>query len=521
MTADAIVIGAGPNGLVAANLLADRGWSVTVLEEQDAPGGAVKSAEVVEPGFVTDLFSAFYPLSAASRVIRGLELERHGLRWRRSDVVVAHPLRDGSCALLSMDLDETCASLDAYAPGDGDGWRRLYALWERVGPHIVDALVTPFPPVRPGLAMLAKLNTDLVEFARFGLLPVRRLAEETFEGAGGANLLAGNALHADLTPDSSGGGLFGWLLCGVGQMHGFPVPEGGAGKMVEALVARLRERGGEVHCSRLVTEVLVRDGTAVGVRTRDGEAIEARRAVLADTTAPALFGRLLPEEHRKKLPAFQFDSSTVKVDWALDAPIPWTAAGAGRAGTVHVSEGMDHLTRVASDLVTGRIPEEPFLVLGQYSECDPTRMPAGKESAWAYTHVPQGVWEDSMTDEFVGRMEEQVERLAPGFTKSIRGRHVQTPTDLERNNRNLEGGAINAGTAQLYQQLVFRPSPDALARPETHVQNLYLASASAHPGGGVHGGPGSNAARAALAHHRLNAPKRLLQARGRALRRGL
>lgn len=505
-----MVIGAGPNGLVAANLLADRGWSVLVLEEQTEPGGAVKSAKVTAPGFVSDLFSAFYPLSVASKVLGGLGLERYGLRWRASPAAVAHPLEDGSAAILSRDLDETCASLDAYAPGDGDGWRELYRLYQRIGTQFVDALMTPFPPVVAGARMLARLNRDIVPFVRFGILPVRRLAEETFSGSGGANLLAGNALHADLTPDSAGGGLYGWLLCALGQDVGFPVPEGGAGKLTEALVRRLEARGGELQCGRLVTEVLVRGGRAAGVRAADGEAIAASRAVLADTTAPALFTRMLPPEHRRELPRFQFDTSTVKVEWALDAPIPWTNPDVARAGTVHVTSGIDHLTHVTAEIVSHRIPERPFLVLGQYSMADPTRMPPGKESAWAYTHAPQGSWDEAMRDEFVGRMEAEVERLAPGFSKLILARYVQTPVDLERHDRNLEGGAINAGTAQLHQQVIFRPSPGALGRPETHVPGLYLASASAHPGGGVHGGPGSNAARAALAHHRLGAPRRLL-----------
>ena len=527
MSADAVVVGAGPNGLVAANLLADRGWSVTVLEEQDEPGGAVKSGEITGvPGFTSDLFSAFYPLSGASRVILGLGLHRYGLEWVRSEGPVAHPLQDGTCAFLSLDVEETAASVDAYAPGDGDGWRRLWELYERVGRHLIDGLMTPFPPVKAGARMAAALQKDLLRFARFGLLPVRRLAEETFQGAGGTNLLAGNALHADLTPDANGSGLFGWLLCMLGQDVGFPTPRGGAGNYTRALVRRLEDRGGAVHTGQRVDAILVRDGRAIGVRTADGAEVGASRAVLADTDAPQLYLKLISREHVPRrlvedLEGFQFDASTIKVDWALDGPIPWSAADARRAGTIHVTDGLDHLTQTAADIACRRIPAEPFLIVGQYAMVDPSRFPPGKECAWGYTHVPQrtegdaggeltGRWDEQETDRFVERMEAQIERLAPGFRKLILGRHVFNPHSLEAANRNLQGGAVNAGTAQLYQQLVFRPVP-GLGRPETPVRSLYLASASAHPGGGVHGGPGHNAARAALAHDRV---RRALPGRG-------
>jgi phytoene dehydrogenase-like protein len=519
MTADAIVIGSGPNGLVAANLLADRGWKVTVLEEQAEPGGAVKSSELTGvPGFVSDQFSAFYPLAAASPIITPLGLEKYGLRWFRSECAVAHPLEDGTAAFVSLDPDETAASCDAYAAGDGKKYLELYDLYRKIGPALVEALMTPFPPVRAGLKIAAALQNDLIRFARFGILPVRRLAEETFKGAGGANLLAGNALHADLTPDSNGGGLFGWLLCMLGQDVGFPVPEGGAGRLTEALIRRLEDRGGEVHTGVRVTKIIVHDGRAAGVRTGDGESIDATRAVLADTGAPQLYLELIPREHVRPrivedLEHFQYDASTIKVDWALDGPIPWSNPNAGRAGTVHVTAGMDHLTQVSADIVTGRIPKDPFLILGQYSMVDPSRQPAGKETAWGYTHVPQitkgdaggeltGEWTEEETDRFAERCEAQVEKLAPGFKKLVLGRHVYNPHSLEAANRNLQGGAVNSGTAQLHQQLVFRPVP-GLGRPETPVKGLYLASASAHPGGGVHGGPGHNAARVALVHDRL------------------
>lgn len=358
---------------------------------------------------------------------------------------------------------------------------------------------------------------DLWRFLRFSMLPVRRLAEEEFEGAGGGRLLAGNALHADLTPESAAGGMYGWLLCSLGQQLGYPFPEGGAGELTGALVRRLEARGGAVECDSRVTRVLVRGRRAVGVATADGREVDAGRAVVADVGAPALYLDLverghLPDRLLGDMRRFQYDNSTVKVDWALDAPVPWAAEEARRAGTVHVTEGMDALTVHAGEMARGLIPGRPFLVFGQYSMGDPTRAPEGRETAWAYTHVPQrivgdaggdltGSWDERETDAYLRRIEDQVEALAPGFGDLVRGRHVFTPPRMEAADANLSGGAVNGGTAQVHQQVIFRPV-SGTGRPETPLKGLFLASASAHPGGGVHGAAGANAARAALAASR-------------------
>ncbi|GAC1327081.1 MAG: NAD(P)/FAD-dependent oxidoreductase [Mycobacteriales bacterium] len=524
---DAVVIGAGPNGLVAANQLVDAGWSVLVLEAQPEPGGAVRSGQVTEPGFVSDLFSAFYPLGYASPVISALKLERYGLRWVHAPLVLAHPTLDGRCAVISRDIEETAASLEGYGAGDGKAWRRLYANWENLGPRIIEALFTPFPPVRAGVRLAAALRVaGAMRFIRFALLPVRRLAEEEFSGAGGGLLIAGNALHTDLAPEAAGSSLYGWLLAMIGQQVGFPVPEGGAGQLTAALVRRLEERGGRVECNAEVTSVLVRDGEAVGVRIAGGREIGVRRAVLADVDAPRLFDQLVGAEHlpgamTDDVAKFQWDYSTVKVDWALSGPIPWTAKDAARAGTVHLAADMDELSRFATDLATGRVPALPFVLLGQMTTTDPTRSPAGTESAWAYSHVPQqvrgdagvdsitGSWDERETAAYVERIEARIEQFAPGFKELVLARYVQGPSELERNDANLHRGALNGGTASLHQQLVFRPVP-GLGRPETPVRGLFLASSSAHPGGGVHGGPGANAARAALVERRPG--RRLLAA---------
>ncbi|MFJ3160157.1 phytoene desaturase family protein [Streptomyces kanasensis] len=534
---DAVVIGAGPNGLVAANLLADRGWTVDVLEAQDAPGGAVRSDRGVHPDHVNDLFSSFYPLAAASPVIRGLRLHEYGLTWSHAPAVVAHPLTDGRCAVLERDPDRTAEDLERFAPGDGDAWRELCALWDRVGADALGALFTPFPPVRSGLRLAARLRgPDGLRLLRTALLPARRMGEETFAGDGGRLLLAGNALHADLSPETALGGGFGWLMCMLGQTVGFPVPTGGAGALTDALVRRLADRGVTVRCGRRVTEVVVRDGRAHGVRTADGETVTARRAVLADVPAPALYGELVAWEHlpdrvRDDVRRFQWDFATVKVDWALDRPVPWATEGPARAGTVHLADGVDELTRFAAQIAMGLVPDRPFLLFGQMTTADPSRSPAGTESAWAYTHVPRTITGDAGPDgitsawtpddgqRMADRIEAVVERFAPGFRGTVRARRVLTPLTLEALDANLRGGAVNGGTTALHQQLVFRPVPGT-GRPETPVRGLYLASASAHPGGGVHGAPGANAARAALHASGppfaalLSAGQRLLTGRG-------
>ncbi|MFF9488032.1 phytoene desaturase family protein [Streptomyces sp. NPDC014676] len=536
---DAVVIGAGPNGLVAANLLADAGWSVEVLEEQPEPGGAVRHDRGTDPEFVSDLCSSFYPLAAASPVVSGLRLERHGLRWSHAPHVVAHPLSDGRCAVLDRRVDVTADSLEAFAPGDGAAWHRLHDMWEGLRPDLLDALFTPFPPVRSGLRLAVRLRgTGGLRMARTLVLPVRRMAEEEFRGEGGGLLLAGNALHADLAPEAAGSGGFGWLMSMLGQTYGFPVPAGGAGALTEALARRLESRGGVLRCGRRVDRILVRDGRATGVRTADGETFAAGRAVLADVAVPALYRELLgpedvPAQILDDLRRFQWDFATFKVDWALDGPVPWSCEQAAGAGTVHLADGIDELTRFAAQLATGSVPDRPFCLFGQMTTSDPSRSPRGTESAWAYTHVPHDVTGDAGGDSLTGawdtkeqelmadRVERQVERFAPGFRSTIRARRVLAPPTLQALDRNLYGGAINGGTTAMHQQLFFRPTPGT-GRPETHVKGLYLASAGAHPGGGVHGAPGANAARAAL--RRSLAPvlagaQRLLARRDRTGRR--
>ncbi len=519
MIVDAVVIGAGPNGLVAANDLADRGWDVVVLEAQPDAGGAVRSGETIEPGFVTDRFSAFYPLAAISPHIKRLDLGAHGLRWSHAPAVLAHPTVGGPTVLLSREIDETAASLDRFSSGDGHAWRALQKRWNALEPDVVGSIMAPFPPVRAGARLAVHQRPrDLVELVRTALLPVRRLAEEHFGGEGAALLLAGSALHSDLTPDAAASGLFGWMLTGIGQAHGWPVPVSGAGALSDSMVRRLESSGGRVRCGTRVVKVEIAAGRAVAVHTADGERIEARRAILADVVAPKLYRDLidegdLPTGFVRRVRRFQPGSATFKVNWTLDRPIPWTDPDVSRAGTVHLARSFDELTLTSAQLASGTLPSDPFLLLGQMTTADPTRSPAGTESAWAYTNVPQTIRHDaageldglrapSDVERFARRLEQRVELFAPGFSDCIRGRELQPPHVLEAQDSNLIGGDQNLGTAQIHQQIVFRPTL-GLARAETPVKGLYLASASAHPGGGVHGACGANAARAAAAGDRV------------------
>ena len=507
-SADAVVIGAGPNGLVAANALADAGWDVVLLEANDEVGGAVRSAEVTAPGFGNDLFSAFYPLAAASPVIEGLELGDHGLSWRHAPAVLAHALDDGRAAVLSRDPEVTAASVEEFAPGDGDAWLEMFAQWQSIRDALLDALFTPFPPVAPAARMLRALRASgALEFARLAVLPVRRLGKENFRGDGAPALLTGNAMHADVPPDAAGSGIFGWLLSMLGQDVGYPVPEGGAQRFADALAGRARSRGVEIRTGARVERLELVGGRAGGVLLQGGGTVRARRAVLADVDAPSLYRDLvgldrLPARMRHHLDRFQWDHATVKLNWALDAPVPWAAPGARGAGTVHLGVDVDGFVDFAADLTVGRVPRRPFLLFGQMTTADPHRSPAGTESAWAYTHVPFGAVDDPVElDAHVDRMTAAIERVAPGFSSHVLARSVQSPADLAAADSNLAGGAINAGTSAVHQELIFRPVP-GLGRPETPVPGLYLAGASAHPGGGVHGACGWNAARAALATER-------------------
>ncbi|WP_117211005.1 phytoene desaturase family protein [Allorhizocola rhizosphaerae] len=508
MHADAIIIGAGHNGLVAANLLADAGWEVVVLEATGQPGGAVRSGELAAPGYLSDLCSAFYPLAVCSPALRRLRLDEHGLRWRHAPDVLAHLLPDDRAVVLNRDPTQTAVSIDAFAPGDGERWLATHREWRSVSNALVKTLLTPFPPVRHGFSLLRTLRAaGAIRMARRLILSAEELSGELFAGEGAKLLLTGCALHTDLSPHDAGGGVYGWLLAMLGQQYGFPVPDGGAQRLTDALVARLAAKGGTLICDARAVHVAVSGGRAAGVRCAGGQAFWARRAVLADVPAPALYldlldRRLLPARLIDDMAHFRWDGATVKVDWALSSPVPWANPAVGGAGTVHLGVDMRGLARYAADLAAGDVPSRPFVLVGQMTTADPARSPAGTESLWAYTHLPHAEhWPADVIAEHAQRIQETIEKHAPGFAETIVGKHVSGPSDLEDENPSLVGGALGGGTAAAYQQLFLRPIP-GLGRADTPIDGLFLASASAHPGGGVHGAPGANAARAALARHR-------------------
>ena len=508
LTTDAVVIGTGPNGLVAANLLADAGWDVVALEAAATPGGAVRSGELTAPGFVNDLCSSFYPLAGDPAPLHRLGLTDYGLRWRHAPAVLAHLAPDLPPTVLHRDLAATAASVERHAAGDGQRWRDLYGQWRQVGGPLLAALFTPFPPIRPGARMLRRLGPgEALRLARRMVLSAAQLGQEAFRGEGAQLLIAGCALHTDLGPADAASGGYGWLLAMLGQQNGFPVPQGGAQRLTDALVTRLAGRGGRVTCGAPVDRVVVAHGRALGAGTRDGRWYRARRAVLADVAAPALYldlvgaqhlpGRLVDDLHRMR-----YDYATVKVDWALSRPVPWRDAEVAGAGTVHLGMDLARMAHHAASLQAGEVPAELFLICGQLSTADPTRSPAGTETFWAYTHLPQrDTWPAGAVAEVADRMAAQLERYAPGFADAVLARHVAGPQELERENPNLVGGSLIGGTSAVSQQAFLRPVP-GLGRADTPIDRLYLASAAAHPGGGVHGGPGANAARAALARDR-------------------
>lgn len=498
-----MVVGAGHNGLVAANLLTDAGWDVVVLEACDVPGGAVRSDRFVHPDFVSDRFSAFYPLGYASPVISALDLGRFGLCWTHAPDVLAHVFPDDRCAVLSRDVTRTAASLETFGASDGKAWTELAEQFEAMQDRLLAALFTPFPPVRTGLSLARHLGTaELLRFLRFAVQPVRRAGEELFSGAGGPMLLAGNALHTDLAPEAAGSAIYGYLLAMLGQTVGFPVPVGGSGQLISAMVDRLRAGGGELRTGTRVDRIVVEHGRARGVRLADGETLRAD-AVLADVDAPSLYRDLIGAAHLPvrlfhDLDRFEWDLPTLKLDWALDGPVPWTATEASGAGTVHLGVDLDGLTRYAADLATSTMPTDPFLLFGQMTTSDPSRSPAGTESAWAYTHLPKRLARDAeAVAAQVERVQAVLERHAPGFGDRVLARQVQSPADLNRADGNLVDGAVGGGTSNIHQQLFFRPIP-GLGRAETPVDGVYLAGASAHPGGGVHGAAGAAAAKAAI-----------------------
>lgn len=495
---DAIVIGSGPNGLVAAITLARAGRSVLVVETAPELGGATATAELTLPGFHHDVFSAVHPAGIASPVFADLPLERHGLRWIQPRLAMAHPLPGGRAAVLAQDLEHTVGSLDDLTAGDGGRWRELVAPYLRHWKAMSATMLAGFPPLAGPPRLAAGLGAGgMIDFVRLMLMSAESLAGEVFRGDGEA-LLLGSSLHGDASLDSAGSAIAGVYLNLLGHAVGWPSPEGGAGRIAGALAGCLRELGGETRTHARAERVLTTGRRVVGVELAGGDAVRAD-IVIATTTPHGLLrlaGSALGDAYTRRAIRFRYGPQTVKLDWALDAAIPWENEDARGAGTVHVGGTVGELRAALAEVASGRLPEHPFLLSGQQSVADPTRAPAGQHTAWAYTHTPPGVDWATERERFADTIEHAIERFAPGFRERVLARHVMVPADLEARNESLHGGDVGHGSYSM-DQLIFRPVP-RLNPYSTPVRGLFIGSASAFPGGAVHGIPGHAAARASL-----------------------
>src|SRR4051794_863032 len=448
VSGDAVVVGGGPNGLAAAIRLAEAGRAVTVLEAADRPGGAVRTEELTLPGFRHDTFSSVYPAAAASPVFARMPLHRHGPRRGHPPACSAHPLPEGGSIALSRDVDATAASLDRRHAGDGERWRAFVAPLLEAFPAVRATMLGGFPPLAGPLQLLGGLG--LPGALRFGrLVPgsARWLGRRLFATSEARAWLYGAAGHGDALPTAPGSAIAATYLNLMGHAVGWPSPEGGAERLTDALAGHLRELGGTVRTGALVERIVTRaDRRVAGVRLAGGEAVGGDVVVAAvmPHALAAMAAEALPSAYRRLLRRYRYGPATVKVDWALDGPIPWRSAEVAGAGTVHVGGGEDEIVVTMRQSAT-RLPERPFLLLGQQSIADPTRAPEGKHTAWAYTHGPQrGIDWAAELDAHVERIEAQVERYAPGFRERILARHVLGPADLERRDRNLVGGDVAA-----------------------------------------------------------------------------
>ncbi len=462
---DAVIVGAGPNGLAAAIVLAGAGKSVRLLEAESTIGGGTRSQALTLPGFIHDVCSSVLPLAHASPFFRTLPLAEYGLTYDHPPIPLAHPLDDGSAGVLDRSLAVTASGLGR----DGAAYRHLMEPIERHAALLTRQFLGPPRP-----------SAHLVTLARFGIPALRSaaaLAASRFRTEQARALFVGLGAHSMLSLRRPATASFGLVLAAAGHAYGWPFAHGGSRRVADALAALLRALGGTI---------------ALDVRVASMPQLSSRRVVLFDLTPRQVLpiaSSQWPDGFSRQLQRFRYGPGVFKVDWALDGPIPWRAPACRQAGTVHVGGAFDEVVAAEDAVAEGGVAERPFVILAQPTVADPTRAPAGKHVGWAYCHVPNG-----STVDMRGRIEAQVERFAPGFTSRILARQVMGPADIERHNANNVGGDINGGIADL-RQLFIRPTSRLYATPN---RQLYLCSSSTPPGGGVHGMCGYYAARAAL-----------------------
>jgi phytoene dehydrogenase-like protein len=464
---DAVVVGSGPNGLVGALVLAEAGRRVLVLEAADRVGGALRSEQLTLPGFLHDVGATVLPLALAGRALRDRELP--GLEWAHADVPVAHPL-DTAAVLVRRDVDATAAGLGA----DGIAWKGIVGRNAAAGRPLVDALLSP---LSPSAAMRAPLA--VARYGITGLPPARALARTAFRTEQARAVLAGMAAHSVLSLNRLSTAGYGTFMAALVHLVGWPVVRGGSEQLALALAARLHQLGAEIRTGTPVRSL--RDVPDAPVTLLD----------LTPRQVLAVAGDVLPPRYGRRLARYRYGPAVFKVDWALDAPVPWRDPSVGSAGTVHLGGTFDEIAASERDVARGRAPQRPFVLCVQPTVADPGRAPAGKHTLWAYCHVPNG-WTGDRTE----AIEAQLERFAPGFRERVLARHVMGPAALETFDANLVGGDIGGGSADL-RQFVARPvlSPRPWATP---LAGVYLCSSSTPPGGGVHGMGGWHAAQLAL-----------------------